>query len=584
MIKADRFLLFIIFIGTLAGVASEYALIYLPKAVIQLIVDEATMRTLLWVIFAILAVIILCRVINAWTSSQKNYRFANVRMTMVIEKMRKSNQLRYEYLENPEILDLSELAQNACASSGYGVEGLMNRVYSIFSDIAKMFLLIAVLATLSPIFIACIIVLSFIHYFFFNLNIKNDRHDTWDNLAPKWRKLYYYRHTSSDFSSGKDIRLMNLSNFINKKEKQENDEAHELIHRSKRRWANFGIFSSTINGLMELFVYGLLVLWFLDGKVSIADFTYYASATFAFFHSLSGLLYGVAITKRYSMHTNDYRSFMELCPMEETPSKMISDIKSHDISFHDVSFKYLNQPNNALSNVNLTISSGEKVAIVGVNGAGKTTLIKLLLRLYDPTSGTITIDSIPIKSFPIDDYFKLFSPLFQEVEMYAFPISQNISMQKSIDTVNSLVEKAAEQSGLSPKIKQLPKGISTELLKTLHEEGTDLSGGERQKLALARALYKNAPIVVLDEPTSAMDALAEYDLYMKFNHLVKSKSAIYISHRLSSTRFCDKIIMLDEGKIIEVGSHDELLHKQGKYAEMYTVQAQYYVDGEHDEN
>lgn len=584
MIHTDRLLIVILFLGTLVGVASEYALIYLPKAVVGLIVNNQDTLSLLRLLAILVSLIIVARVFYSWSTNQKNVRFGNVRMNLLLQKMHKSNQMRYETLENPEILDLSELAHNAVSSPGYGVEGLMNRVYAIISDLAKMMLLIGVLATLNPIFIVIILALSFLHYYFFNRNIKNDRLNTWDGLASKWRKLSYYRHITSDFSAGKDIRLMNLSGFIEEKQKKENEEANHLIHRSKILWAKFGIFSNSINALMELLVYGLLVIWFIKGKVTIVNFTYYASATFAFFQSLNGLLYGVAITKRFSMHTNDYRSFMEFSGQEEPPSRLITDISSFDIEFHNVSFRYPNQDKDALSNISLKIPKHEKLAIVGINGAGKTTLVKLLLRLYEPTSGLITIDNIPIQSFPIEDYFTLFSPLFQEVELYAFPILQNVSMKKTEETDLDLVANVIQKAGLSPKIEQLPKGLNTELLKILYKDGTDFSGGERQKLALSRALYKKSPMVVLDEPTSALDALAEYDLYMKFNDLVKSRTALYISHRLSSTRFCDKIILLDEGKIIEEGTHQELIEKQGKYAEMYQLQAQYYVDGEDHEN
>lgn len=236
-----------------------------------------------------------------------------------------------------------------------------------------------------------------------------------------------------------------------------------------------------------------------------------------------------------------------------------------------------------MDHLNMTLRPGEKLAVVGLNGAGKTTMIKLLLRLYDPTQGYITLNGTDIRRFKREEYYRLFSPVFQNVEVLAFPIAENISMRAATDTDRDRAKSAADEAGLGDKIASLPRGIDSELLKVVDEEGVDLSGGERQKLALARALYKAAPIVVLDEPTSALDALAEQQLYERFNRMIGDKSAIYISHRLASTRFCDKVAMFVDGNMIEYGSHEELMATGGQYARMFELQAQYYQDGQEGE-
>lgn len=231
-----------------------------------------------------------------------------------------------------------------------------------------------------------------------------------------------------------------------------------------------------------------------------------------------------------------------------------------------------------MSHLNLTLHPGEKLAVVGLNGAGKTTMIKLLLRLYDPTEGYITLNGTDIRKFRREDYYRLFSPVFQDVEIFAFPMAENISMNTPEDTDRERAEKAAFEAGLQEKVLSLQKGIDTELLKIVDEEGVDLSGGEKQKLALARALYKAASVVVLDEPTSALDALAEQQLYERFDRMIGRKAAVYISHRLASTRFCDRVAMFKDGAVIECGSHEELMAKGGEYARMFEVQAQYYQE------
>ena len=251
---------------------------------------------------------------------------------------------------------------------------------------------------------------------------------------------------------------------------------------------------------------------------------------------------------------------------------------SYEFTFENVSFKYKGQETYALKNVNITISHGEKLAVVGLNGAGKTTFIKLLLRLYDVTEGRILINGVDVREYDRADYFSLFAPAFQDVMVFAFPMSENVSMKEPFNTDKEQAEKMLRSAGLGEKIDSLEKGVDTELLKVLYDDGVDLSGGEKQKLALARALYKDTDVVVLDEPTAALDALAEYRLYQSFDGLIGGKTAVYISHRLSSTRFCDRVAMFAKGELLETGTHDELMEKNGAYAEMFRVQAQYYVE------
>ena len=217
--------------------------------------------------------------------------------------------------------------------------------------------------------------------------------------------------------------------------------------------------------------------------------------------------------------------------------------------------------------------------MVGLNGAGKTTFIKLLLRLYDVTEGEILLNGIDIRRFKREEYYRLFAPVFQNVELFAFPMAENVSMKRPEDTDKARAEDCLIKAGMQEKLESLAKGVDTEVLKVLHDDGIDLSGGEKQKLALAKALYKNAPVMVLDEPTAALDALAEYELYKNFDEIIGNKSAVYISHRLSSTRFCDSIAMFKAGELVEYGTHEELLKQNGAYAEMYEIQAQYYKEG-----
>ena len=247
-------------------------------------------------------------------------------------------------------------------------------------------------------------------------------------------------------------------------------------------------------------------------------------------------------------------------------------------------FRYEGAKEDTIRHLNLTFPAGQRLAVVGLNGAGKTTFIKLLLRLYDVTSGEILVNGYDIRRFRRKEYYTLFAPVFQNVELFAFPLAENVSMKEPEQTDRERALKCLLRAGMEEKLQSLEKGIDTEILKVLYEDGVDLSGGERQKLALARALYKDSPIIVLDEPTAALDALAEYELYQNFDKMMEGKSAVYISHRLSSTRFCDRVAMFMNGQIVEYGTHEELLAKQGEYARMFEVQAQYYEENDGEGN
>ncbi len=264
--------------------------------------------------------------------------------------------------------------------------------------------------------------------------------------------------------------------------------------------------------------------------------------------------------------------------------------EKHEIVFEHVSFRYPRAEEFVLRDINLTIRSGEHLSIVGLNGAGKTTLIKLLCRLYDVTEGAIYIDGVNIKDYSEDEYRKLFAVVFQDFQLFAFTLKENVAFKDAAeagdigqngqdDAAMQRVEEVLKLSGFYEDAKKLEHGLDTMIYKSFDEDGTELSGGQKQKVAISRALYRNAPIVILDEPTAALDPVAEYDIYRQFNTLVGGKTAIYISHRLSSCRFCDRIAVFADDTVKEYGTHDELVGKEaGIYAEMFAEQAKYYVE------
>ncbi len=252
------------------------------------------------------------------------------------------------------------------------------------------------------------------------------------------------------------------------------------------------------------------------------------------------------------------------------------DDNEYYVEFKDVSFKYPNTDIYALRHVNIKFKVGEKLAVVGMNGSGKTTFIKLLCRLYDPTEGEILLNGVNIKKYDYQEYMSIFSVVFQDFQLFSFSLGQNVAASAEFDREKVLA--CLEKAGFGERLEAMPKGVETSLYKNFDSDGVEISGGEAQKIALARALYKDAPFIILDEPTAALDPVSEYEVYSKFDEIAGDRTAVYISHRLASCRFCDKIAVFHEGAVIQTGSHEELLADTGgKYYQLWNAQAQYYT-------
>ena len=319
------------------------------------------------------------------------------------------------------------------------------------------------------------------------------------------------------------------------------------------------------------------------GAFGIGNFVLYISTIERFISAISDLFQTVSMLSSNIPYLRDEFSYLDM------PNNMYQGTlkvekrafceegdNDYEIEFRDVSFRYPNTETYALRHINLKFKIGEKMAVVGENGSGKTTFIKLLCRLYDPTEGVILLNGIDIKKYDYDEYMSIFSVVFQDFKLFSFSLGQNVAANTNYD--ESRVIECLTKSGFSDRLAKMPKGIETCLYKNFDEEGVEISGGEAQKIALARALYKNAPFIILDEPTAALDPISEYEIYSNFNRIVGNKTAIYISHRLSSCRFCNDIAVFSNGSLIQRGSHDMLIQDEnGKYHELWNAQAQYYT-------
>lgn len=316
----------------------------------------------------------------------------------------------------------------------------------------------------------------------------------------------------------------------------------------------------------------------LFGAFGVGNIVQYVAVLSRLGEGLQELMYLLSDNEVYCTHLQNLFAYLDLPNHMYQGSLTVEkrDDNEYYVEFKNVSFQYPNADAYALKHVNLKFKVGEKLAVVGMNGSGKTTFIKLMCRLYDPTEGEILLNGVNIKKYDYNEYTSIFSVVFQDFRLFSFSLGQNVSASASYD--EDKVIECLKKAGFAERLNSLPNKLNTFLYKDIDADGVEISGGEAQKLALARALYKNAPFIILDEPTAALDPISEYEVYSKFNEIAGTKTAIYISHRLASCRFCDKIAVFHEGEIIQLGSHEELLaNSNGKYYELWNAQAQYYT-------
>jgi len=577
----------IILIGAVTQSIMRYLWSYIAKFVIDIVQMQATqpekdIRPLLKVLVIALVVEVICMAANIITES-KTWYFIKVRFDLITERIDKVLSMNYQTLEQPHMLNMFQKANSATNSNYNGVEGMMNCMNKMGALIVTMIVSASAIIGLDWRLIIALTVAMLTNYGSYLLSVKQDKAAYWDKMAPNWRKISYMERCTQDFDYAKDIRLFNMKNWLLGKQSEVLRDSERKYAKSRDYWLRHSFIYSFTSLCSGAIMYYILIVEVLDKGLEIGNFTLFLGLCGAFSAALSDFYASVGEIQRSSMMTDDFRTFMDYSIDEGYDFLDVAEVLNGQMpsfEFKNVSFRYEGAENYALKNLNLSFPAGQRLAVVGLNGAGKTTFIKLLLRLYDVTEGEILLNGVNIRRFRRSDYYKVFAPVFQNVELFAFPMAENVSMLSPENTDKQLARECIDMAGLKEKVDGLEKGVDTELLKVVHEDGVDLSGGEKQKLALARALYKDAPVIVLDEPTAALDALAEYELYQNFDKIIQDKSAVYISHRLSSTRFCDVIAMFVAGEMVEYGTHEELLAKNGAYAEIFRVQAQYYEEQE----
>lgn len=453
------------------------------------------------------------------------------------------------------------------------------------SDLLKNisgFVIYFIMFSYLDLWIIVVILVTTITVFFVNKRISEWSYEHRDEGAEFSQRMNYISNKAVKGSIAKDISLFNMSSWLEDIYSSTLKLYQSFIAREQRVyiWGNVidVIMSFVRNGVAYIYLIGLV----LNDGLSAPKFLLLFTAVGGITMWISGILSCVTELHKDSLEISTLREFLEYPePFTFEDGELLEPDphKNYQIELRNVSFRYLGAKQDTLKNLNLIIKPGEKLAVVGINGAGKTTLVKLICGFYDPTEGEVLLNGVNIKKYNRRDYYRHFSAVFQDMSILPISIAENISQSLSSPDMDRIID-CVKKAGLTQNIDKLPQKYGTNLGKEIFDDGVELSGGENQRLMLARALYKNAPIIILDEPTAALDPIAESEIYNKYHEITGNRTSVYISHRLASTRFCDRIILIGDKAILEEGTHDELIRKGGKYFELFEVQSQYYREND----
>lgn len=573
-------LVFIYFgIYTVLSSISPFVGILFPKFILDQLTGQKDIRTLIMLIAGFFLSSAVIGYFMAYMQAIYYPHMIKIRFIYINRISEKCMTTDFKNTEDPKFLNDLETGFRALESNDKGVEGILHKLFSLGGGFIGFVGYITIVATLSPLVLLYLISNVLISYYF-TLSVKRYEHSKKDEVSDNDRRSGYAYNLMYDFSYGKELRIYSLSNWIGNIFKLYKDKRLETHKDIRYRYFKAGLVDILLLLIREGIVYAYLIYLVLTDGLSIGNFTMYFATIAGFAGWMQKIMDDIAHIRAQNLTVNDLRSFLEVEEEKEPKNPMPIPNPPYEIEFKNVSFKYPGSEDYIYKNLSLKIPARQKLAIVGHNGAGKTTFVKLLCRLYEPDEGEILLNGINIQKFSKKEYSELFSAVFQEVKVLAFSVAENIAVCSPEKIDYERVAQCLEKADMSERIASLKNGVHTSMQKFLDDEGIEFSGGENQKISLARALYKDGDIIILDEPTAALDALAEYKTYTRFNDVTQDKTAIYISHRLASTRFCDKIAMFENGRLVEYGTHKELLGKGGKYADMFNIQAQYYKDGE----
>jgi ABC-type multidrug transport system fused ATPase/permease subunit len=573
-------------VGIIARVAAPFAGILMPKIVIDALTGGYTSAQFIAAVGGFALLLAAFSFLQAWGGYKIDFEFGTLNQTHnCIAMTEKQTDMDYELLSDPEVKKIEQKVWLVLDSQNTPGNKILYNAADTLVQILGLALfggvIVSVHWALLPLIVLSAVIVSLMTR---RANKYEESVRAEGNKAHN--KLWHSVRRLLDDALAKDLRLFDMIGWIQANIFKAKQDSERIGGGTYKRRTQTSVVSAILVLLRDGAAYALLIYLLLNDALSLGDFVLMFAAVGAFAGWVQGVITGAGELSRSHAQLCGFREYIDLPdkwnrgkgkplpPLDEAP----------ELTLENVCYTYPGSDAPALENINLTIRKGERLAVVGVNGAGKTTLIKLLSGMLFPTSGVVRLNGTDIREFNRDEYYTMFTAVFQNISVQPTSIAENIAQQPLDKIDKTRLARCLELSGLTEKIESLPDGGNTLLVRIVEPDAVELSGGETQKLALARALYKHAPIILLDEPTAALDPIAESEMYGRYAELTKGKTSVYISHRLASTRFCDRIIMLDGQSVSEIGNHDELMKRGGKYAEMFAVQASYYKSDKSDKS
>lgn len=579
VLQEDQKIYFICMFYTIVAIAVPVISVALPKFIIGYLtegepsVSGIVRLTVFFFLFGGLVYFL-----KEWLLDFAYPRITSLRIDYIKEQAVKLLTMDYKYMEQAEFFNSREKAFEATSSNNNGVEGIYHKLF----DLPQLVLIVIALSVFIGIKSVWILLALLVHIFitsYIAILVQKYQYKRKEELSKKERRVDYYSTASKDFAFGKDIRVYDLKSRILSNFKKEISGYIDIFKVIKNKEYLLGFLSLFTLIIADIVSYGMLTYLTVKG-MSIADYSMYIAASITLTVQMTALSENITYIMQEYMYVKDlYKFFDEDLGEKGGELKAVGEDVPLDIEFIDVNFTYPGTDKPIFRNFSLYIPAGSKLALVGINGAGKTTFVKLLTGMFKADSGKILINGHDVNEYDKQELFSMFCVVFQEVNILALTVAQNIAC--AVDDIDyARVDEVLKQVDLYDKVHSLEKGVNSMMLKIIEEDGVVFSGGENQRLTIARALYKGGSCVIMDEPTASLDALAEASIYSQFDTLIHNRTAIYISHRLASTKFCDAIALIDNDGLREYGTHDELMALGGAYHDMFVIQGKYYQTGE----
>lgn len=570
----DKKSLIYFFIRVPALVFQPIITAYIPKAMIDCITEGVTVGRLTLVVGLLSVLLVLTTWFAPFMQELLNGSARIIRMRYAVLAFRKNLYTDYKNIESPHGREKNKRAMEFYRSYYSGSSDFLDSCNQFCVCIVGIITSLALIYKINMIMILIILATCVCEFFLLKFLNKKEK-KTKNERSKIFVRFDYYYNLCRDFSAAKDIRLYGFTDYFMLAVAKIIYELEAVNQKFARQNIKVGGTRALLNLLRELVAYVYLTYLVCSSRLSVSDFIFYFGIITGFSNWIMNAVYQYSNLERCCNDCAAFREFAE--STDENDNKPDIDFKGiESIEFQNVSFKYQSAEKSTINNMSFKVNKGENIAIVGENGAGKTTAVKLLCGLYYPTSGEILINGKSNRDFSGNSYFNLFSAVFQDYYFMPMTIAENICATSNYD--KEKLFDAFEKAGISNKINRLPNKEKSYMIKDVYKNAVDFSGGEKQKLLLAKAIYKNAPVLILDEPTVALDPIAENELYLKYNEITSNKISFFISHRLSSTRFCDRILFIKDGRIAESGTHEELMALKGSYYRMYQIQSYYYKE------